>query len=208
MYKKKLIIITNNKPILIAGVDEVGCGALMGPIIASAVIFPPFNNQKKINVAGLVDSKTLNSKKRVKLYKDIQKYSLSWSIGVVSVSEIDKLNVLKARLLAMKRAVLNLSIIPDLILVDGNKAPFFKNIFYQCFIKGDVYIPIISAASIIAKVIRDRAMIILNTQYPQYGLNHNKGYPTNFHIQQLYFYGPTIYHRKTFSPVKHMIGKI
>lgn len=186
---------------LIAGVDEVGCGSLAGPVVAAAVIFYPISF-----ICKLADSKKLNKNQRSNLYKNITKYALTWSLGYVDVAEIDRFNIFNARLLAMKRAVNNLSIYPDLILVDGNTSPIFKKISYQCFNKGDAYIPIISAASIIAKVIRDRDMIILDTQYPKYGFSKNKGYPTAFHLQQLKLYGPILgHHRKSFAPIKYMM---
>lgn len=187
---------------LIAGVDESGCGSLVGSVIAAAVIFTSF--QVKL-VPGLADSKILNTKKRLKLYQDIKKHTLNWSLGYSSVEEIDHLNILQARLLAIKRAIYNLSIKPDLVLIDGNRSPDLKNIFYQCLIKGDKTVPIISAASIMAKVIRDYYISIIDSVYPEYGFSSHKGYPTNFHIKQLYLYGPTLFHRKSFAPIKYMI---
>lgn len=188
--------------ILIAGVDESGCGSLVGSVIAAAVILTPFQIQ---SIFGLKDSKVLHSKKRLSIYKNIIKHALTWSIGYSSVEEIENLNILQARLLAMKRAVHNLSIKPDLVLIDGNYAPNLENMFYQCFIKGDTMVPIISAASIIAKVTRDHEMLMLHTLYPKYGLIYHKGYPTSLHLKKLYLYGPTPYHRKTFSPIKYML---
>lgn len=186
---------------LIAGVDEAGCGSLVGPVIAAAVIFHPDQL-----IYGLTDSKTLSEKRRLNLYKKIIKYAINWSVGYANVNEIDQLNILNARLLAIKRAIKNLSIDPDLILVDGTRSPRFKKIFYQCFIKGDARIPIISAASIIAKVTRDYAMCMLDTQYPKYGFIKHKGYPTFFHIKQLKIYGPILgHHRQSYSPIKYMI---
>ncbi|URJ24193.1 ribonuclease HII [Blochmannia endosymbiont of Camponotus sp.] len=188
---------------LIAGVDESGCGSLVGSVIAAAVILHPIQP-----IFGLADSKTLNKNKRLHLYKNIIKNALSWSIGYADVTEIDRFNILEARLLAMKRAVHNLSVKPDLILIDGNRAPGFTEIPYQCFSKGDARIAVISAASIIAKVTRDQDMIILDAQYPKYGFAQNKGYPTFFHLQQLALYGPTLHHRKSFAPVKQVIFDI
>lgn len=198
-YNKNFLLEKRIK--LIAGVDESGCGSLVGPVIAAAVIF-----YSTPLIYGLADSKILSNHKRFNLYKKIIRYALTWSIGCASVIEIDRLNIFNARLLAMKRAVNNLSINPDLILVDGKHSPRFKKISYQCFCKGDVYIPIISAASIIAKVIRDRNMAMLDIWYPKYGFSQNKGYPTVFHLKQLKLYGPILkHHRKSFSPIKYMI---
>lgn len=199
VYKKNCLF---KKLILIAGVDESGCGSLIGSVVAAAVIFDPLQTQL---IPGLADSKTLNTKKRSALYKDIIKNALTWSLGYASAKEIDYLNILQARLLAIKRAVYSLSIKPDLVLIDGNQAPNLGNTSYQCFIKGDKTIPIISAASIIAKVARDHDMSILNDLYPKYGLIRHKGYPTKLHLKQLHMYGPTVYHRNSFSPIKHMI---
>lgn len=189
----------------IAGVDEVGCGSLVGSVVAASVILYPEIIMQKQLFFRLFDSKILNEKKRLRLYKSIQKYSFDWSVGYASVTEIDCLNILKARLLAMERSIYNLSVIPDLVLVDGNYVPRLKNIFCQCFVKGDSRIPMISAASIIAKVTRDKDMMILDNKYPKYRFAQNKGYPTNYHLQQLKLYGPTIYHRKSFAPIKYMI---
>lgn len=188
---------------LIAGVDEVGCGSLVGSVVAAAVIFHPDQL-----IYGLADSKVLSQRRRLDLYRKIVQYALAWSIGCANATEIDQLNILNARLLAMNRAVSNLSISPDLILVDGKYSPKFKKISYQCFCKGDAYIPIIGAASIIAKVTRDRDMIKLDMQYPEYGFAKHKGYPTVFHLKQLRLHGPILLHyRKSFSPVKNIMSK-
>ncbi|CAD83356.1 ribonuclease HII [Candidatus Blochmanniella floridana] len=195
----------SKKATIVAGVDEVGCGSLVGAVVASAVLML-YPDQEQL-FSGLIDSKALSNKKRLRFCNYIQKYSLHWSIGMVNVTEIDQLNIFQARLLSIKRAICNLSMIPDLVLIDGKHAPSLnKNILYQCFVKGDSRIPVISAASIIAKVTRDQAMMMLHTQYPKYGFHRNKGYATVFHLKQLDLYGPTIYHRKTFAPVKYMLS--
>lgn len=198
MYKKQYL---SQPSMLIAGVDEAGCGALAGSVIASAVILKPTSIQL---ISDLADSKMLGVKRRLKVYENILKNALTWSLGSANVIEIDSLNILQARLLAIKRAIDNLSITPDLVLIDGNYAVNLNNIYCQCFIKGDVVIPVISAASIIAKVVRDFSMICLDKKYPKYGFSRNKGYPTSFHIKQLKLYGPVLCHRKSFAPVKYM----
>lgn len=195
-------IYSSQKFKLTAGVDESGCGSLAGSVVASAVILTPIQIQL---IPRLADSKTVNVKERLKLYENIIKYALTWSLGCASIEEIDRLNILRARLLAMKRAIYNLSIKPDLVLIDGNHAPKLENITYQCIIKGDKTVPSISAASILAKVTRDYDISILDFLYPQYGFIRHKGYPTALHLKQLNLYGPTLYHRKSFSPVKYMI---
>lgn len=187
---------------LVAGVDESGCGSLVGSVVAAAVILTSLQVQL---IPGLADSKLLSQKKRFDLYKKIMKYSLTWSVGYSSILEIDQLNILQARLLAIKRAIYNLTIIPDLVLIDGNIAPNIKDISCQTLINGDKTTPIISAASIVAKITRDHDMLMLDCLYPQYGFLYNKGYPTNFHLKQLDCFGPTFYHRKSFAPVKYMI---
>ncbi|MXP51183.1 ribonuclease HII [Pantoea sp. SoEX] len=180
---------------LIAGIDEVGRGALVGRVVASAVIF---SSTKIIN--GLSDSKKLSEKKRTFLYKKIIQNSLAWSIGYSEAQEIDKINIFNATMLAMKRAVDNLSIIPDYILVDGNHCPNMS-IPTRAIVKGDCKVSEISAASIIAKVTRDREMIMLDSLYPQYGFAQHKGYPTKMHIENLKKHGITPYHRLSFKPV-------
>lgn len=196
-----------SKPLyLVAGVDESGCGALAGSVVAAAIIFKPMIRMPLISY--LADSKVLSKKQRLYAYKIIRKHALTWSLGSANVAEIDSLNILRARLLAIKRAVYNLSITPNLVLIDGNCAPTLNNMHYQCFIKGDVTVPVISAASIVAKVTRDFSMIFLDKKYPEYGFSQNKGYPTSFHLKQLKLYGPTLCHRKSFAPIKNLKLKI
>ena len=187
-------------PLPIAGVDEVGRGPLAGDVLAAAVIL-----QRKSEIPGLDDSKLMTPKKRKALYLSIKNNALCWSIGRASVAEIDKKNILKASLLAMDRAVQGLAVIPGYVLVDGNKLP---NWGYpsQAIIRGDKKIPEISAASIIAKVIRDQELEELDAIYPGYGFSRNKGYPTKEHLSALKKLGPTDVHRKSFEPVKRLLG--
>ncbi len=183
----------------IAGVDEAGRGPLAGPVIAAAVILDP--NQP---ISGLKDSKKLSEKKREQLFPLIQKHALAWAIGQATVEEIDQLNILQAALLAMQRAVAALTCLPDLALIDGNRCPLLP-CESQAIIAGDQTVPAISAASIIAKVTRDRAMLLLHEQFPQYGFNQHKGYPTSSHLKALNQHGPTPLHRRSFAPVANII---
>mgnify|MGYP006141366993 CR=1 FL=1 len=180
---------------IIAGVDEVGRGSLIGPVYAAAVIL-----NRSINKSFLKDSKTLSKKKREELYIYIKKNSI-WAIGKASVTEIEKINILYASLLAMKRAILKLKKKPSLILIDGNKLPKLKNYNLKYIIKGDTKIPSISAASIIAKVSRDKFITTLSRKYKNYGWNTNSGYGTKEHLRAIKKFGVTKYHRKTFSPI-------
>ncbi len=183
---------------IIAGVDEVGRGSLIGPVYAAAVIL-----NKKINKNLLKDSKSLSKKKREILNIYIKKNSL-WSIGIASLKEIERLNILNASLLAMKRAILKLKKKPNLILIDGNKLPDLKNYNLKYVIKGDKKIASISAASIIAKVSRDKFINNLSKKFKNYQWNSNFGYGTKKHLSALKKFGPTKYHRKNFSPVHKM----
>ena len=181
---------------LIAGVDEVGRGPLCGAVVAAAVILDP---EKPIE--GLTDSKKLTEKKRDLLFDEIKEKALAWALGRAEVEEIDELNILHASMLAMERAVNALSPAPDYALVDGNRCP---NLPCPCepVIKGDLTEPSISAASIIAKVTRDREMEELDEKYPGYGIAKHKGYPTKVHMEALEKLGPSEIHRKSFGPVK------
>ncbi len=183
----------------VAGVDEVGRGPLAGPVVAAAVILDP---QRPI--AGLMDSKALSEKKREQLSAIIKQHALAWAIGRAEVEEIDRINILQASLLAMRRAVAGLAIRPDLALVDGNKLPEL-DCPAEAIIKGDSKVPVISAASIIAKVARDHEMLELDVQYPGYGLAKHKGYPTRLHIQALAELGVSPIHRVSYKPVKQFL---
>ena len=184
----------------VAGVDEVGRGSLIGPVCAAAVIL-----NKKIDKTKLKDSKKLSKKNRNILEKYIKKNSL-WAIGYASLKEIEKLNILNASLLAMKRAIKKLKKKPSLILIDGNKIPKIKNYNLKYVIKGDEKIPQISAASIIAKVSRDRLISKISKKYMAYFWNRNAGYGTKNHLLAIKKYGITKHHRKTFKPIHNILS--
>lgn len=187
--------------LLLAGVDEVGRGPLAGPVVASAVILDP---EKPIE--GLADSKKISDKKRDLLFDEIRQKALAWSISRASVAEIDQLNILHASMLAMKRAIEALSPTPEYVLVDGNRCPQIS-IPCEAVIKGDDRVACISAASILAKVTRDREMIELDLEYPGYGLAKHKGYPTKAHIEALHKLGVNDLYRRSFKPVKEVLQK-
>ncbi len=180
---------------IIAGVDEVGRGSLVGPVYAAAVIL-----NKSINKNILKDSKSLAKYKREILSKYIKKNSM-WAIGIASVREIEKINILQASLLAMKRAVKKLKKKPTLVLIDGNKLPVIKNYKLKSIVKGDQKIPSISAASIIAKVTRDKMISALGKKFKGYYWDKNCGYGTKQHLKAIKNLGITSHHRKTFSPL-------
>ena len=182
----------------IAGVDEVGRGSLIGPVYAAAVIL-----KRSINKKLLKDSKSLTKNKREILSKYIKKNSI-WAIGKASVKEIEKINILNASLLAMKRAIKKLKKKPNLILIDGNKLPEIKNYKLKSIIKGDQKIPSISAASIIAKVTRDKVITNLGKKFKDYYWDKNYGYGTEQHLRAIKNLGITNHHRKTFSPISKM----
>lgn len=184
---------------LIAGVDEVGRGPLCGDVVTAAVILDP---NKPIE--GLTDSKKLTEKKREALFDIIKQNALAWSVARASVDEIDKLNILHATMLAMQRAVSGLKIKPNYVLVDGNRCPEF-GIQTQAVVKGDLLVAEISAASILAKVTRDREMVELDKLYPQYGLAQHKGYPTKSHLVAIETHGVNHLYRKSFAPIKKLL---
>ena len=183
---------------IIAGVDEVGRGSLIGPVYAAAVIL-----NKSINKKILKDSKKLSKSQREILAKYIKKNSI-WATGKATVKEIEKINILHASLLAMKRAIIKLKKKPSLVLVDGNKLPNIKNYKINFVIKGDQKIPSISAASIIAKVTRDKMISNLGKNFKDYNWNKNYGYGTKQHIKAIKRLGITPHHRKTFSPINKL----
>ena len=183
---------------IIAGVDEVGRGSLIGPVYAAAVIL-----NKSIKKKLLKDSKSLTKSKREILSRYIKKNSV-WAIGKASVKEIEKINILQASLLAMKRAIKKLKIKPTLTLIDGNKLPEMKNYKLRSIIKGDQKIPSISAASIIAKVTRDKIITNLGKKFKGYYWDQNYGYGTRQHLKAIKNFGITTHHRKTFSPINKL----
>lgn len=181
----------------IAGVDEAGRGPLVGSVVAAAVILDPNNP-----IEGLNDSKKLSEKKREKLFVEIQEKALAWAIAEASHTEIDEINILQASLLAMRRAVEALSISPEHVLVDGNKVPQGLMMSCDAIIGGDALHAEISAASILAKVTRDRDMVELDVQYPQFGFAKHKGYPTKAHFEAIAEHGVIDQHRRSYAPVK------
>lgn len=183
--------------ILVAGVDEVGRGPLAGPVVAAAVILDP-----NAPIAGLADSKKLGPARREALAMLIHARARAVGIAECCVEEIDRLNILHASLLAMQRAVAALGIVPARALIDGNRAPKLAGCEAQCIVGGDGLEPAISAASIVAKVHRDRLMIELHQRYPDYGFDRHKGYGTAFHLAALERLGPTSEHRRSFRPVR------
>ena len=185
---------------IIAGVDEVGRGSLVGPVYAAAVIL-----KEKINTKLLKDSKLLSKQDREKLNIYIKKNSY-WSIGKASVKEIEKLNILNASLLAMKRAIKKLNKQPNLVIIDGNKTPEIKNYNLKSMVKADQKIPSVSAASIVAKVSRDRLISKMSKKYVKYFWNKNAGYGTKDHLSAIKKFGITKYHRKTFHPIYNILS--
>ena len=183
-----------------AGVDEVGRGPLAGPVVAAAVILDP---RRPIN--GLDDSKKLSPQKRAALAMSIRERALAWALGRAEVDEIDRLNILQASLVAMRRAVEALPIAPLHALVDGNRCPDLA-CSCEAVVGGDASVAAISAASILAKVARDREMVELASRYPGYGLDRHKGYPTRAHIAALERLGVSAIHRRSFGPVKRLLA--
>lgn len=181
---------------LVAGVDEVGRGPLCGPVVTAAVILDPSRP-----ILGLNDSKKLSQVRREALFDEICEKALAWCIGRAEVEEIDTLNILHATMLAMQRAVEGLSVLPRLALIDGNRCPKLA-VPSAPVVQGDAKVPAIAAASILAKVSRDREMQSLDLDYPGYGFAAHKGYATAEHLEALYRLGPTPIHRRSFAPVR------
>lgn len=189
---------------VVAGVDEAGRGPLAGPVVAAAVVLDACRP-----IAGLRDSKCLSARERKALALQIRRRSRAFSLGFASPAEVDEHNILRASLLAMERAVLGLKLVPDLIRVDGRDAPRFANAprayAAEPVVRGDATVPCISAASILAKVCRDRLMQRLHRRYPGYGFDRNKGYPTPAHLAALARIGPCEIHRASFAPVRRLL---
>ncbi|AGN87260.1 MULTISPECIES: ribonuclease HII [Enterobacteriaceae] len=185
---------------LVAGVDEVGRGPLVGAVVTAAVILDP-----ERPIIGLNDSKKLSEKRRLSLCDEIKEKALAWSLGRAEPHEIDELNILHATMLAMQRAVAGLAIAPEFVLIDGNRCPALP-MPSLAVVKGDSRVAEISAASILAKVTRDAEMAELDIIFPQYGFAQHKGYPTAFHLERLAEHGATEHHRRSFAPVKRALG--
>jgi ribonuclease HII len=188
-------------PGLVAGVDEAGRGPLAGPVFAAAVMLDDL-----LPIKGLADSKKLTPKKREHLYEIIKAQALCFCVATASVEEIDQLNILQATLLAMQRAVKGLRLKPSKVLVDGNRLPVL-DIRAEAIVKGDATVPSISAASILAKVERDRWCVEVDAQFPNYGFLTHKGYGTQVHLRALQEHGPCVLHRRSFAPVAKLLGK-
>lgn len=190
--------------IWICGVDEVGRGPLAGAVVAGAVVLDPDNP-----IAGLKDSKKLSAARREFLFEQIQLKAKAWGIGEASPAEIDQINILQATMLAMRRAIEDLTTRlggwPDKALIDGNRCPELP-IAAEAIVKGDTKEPAISAASILAKVTRDRQMMVLHERHPEYGFAKHMGYPTEAHLAALQQYGACSEHRRTFSPVRNVLA--
>jgi len=185
----------------VAGVDEAGRGPLAGPVVAGAVILDPHNP-----IDGLQDSKRLTAARREVLYVEIQKKALAWAVASADVGEIDRINILQATMLAMQRAVEALQPAAEHALIDGNRCPVLA-CPAQAIVKGDSRVAAISAASIMAKVTRDREMLSLDLQYPGYGLAQHKGYPSKAHIEALENLGVTPIHRRSYAPVRRVMKR-
>ncbi|ATF86989.1 ribonuclease HII [Burkholderia gladioli] len=184
---------------IVCGVDEAGRGPLAGPVVAAAVILDPARP-----ILGLDDSKALSAKKRELLYHEIVAHSRAWCVASASVEEIDTLNILHATMLAMRRAVEGLSLLPTLAKIDGNRCPTL-GIRSEAIVGGDALVPSISAASIIAKVTRDRLLVDLHANFPHYGFDVHAGYGTPKHLAALREHGPCEHHRRSFAPVREAL---
>ncbi|MBD1555974.1 ribonuclease HII [Vibrio sp. S9_S30] len=185
---------------IFAGVDEVGRGPLVGDVVTAAVILDPNNP-----IEGLTDSKKLSEKKRLALFPEIKEKALAWAVGRCSPEEIDELNILQATMVAMQRAIVGLELQPDFVLIDGNRLPELS-MDALAVVKGDLRVAEISAASIIAKVVRDAEMEALDKLHPEFGFANHKGYPTKAHFEAIEKHGVIAEHRKSFKPVKRALG--
>lgn len=199
--QQTLILAANEGGLLIAGVDEVGRGPLIGAVVTAAVILDPAKP-----IAGLADSKKLTEKKRLALAEEIRDKALAWSLGRCEPHEIDELNILRATMVAMQRAVAGLKVPPQHVMVDGNRTPRFS-VAATAVVKGDALVPAISAASILAKVTRDAEMFALHERHPQYGFDSHKGYPTAAHLAALREHGPLPEHRRSYAPVREALAR-
>lgn len=188
-------------PGLVAGVDEAGRGPLAGPVVAAAVIL-----DDRAPIKGLADSKKLSARQRERLYDEIRAKALCCSVAQASVEEIDRLNILHATMLAMQRAVQGLRLKPAKVLVDGNRLPPL-DVLAEAIVSGDALVPAISAASILAKVTRDRLLDELHQSHPEYGFDRHKGYGTALHLQALQAHGPLPEHRRSFAPVARALAE-
>lgn len=180
-----------------AGCDEAGRGCLAGPVVAASVILPDDFEHEWLN-----DSKQVSEKRRIVLRDFIKEHAIAWGVGIVSPQEIDEINILNASFLAMHRAVDDLFIRPELLVIDGNRFNSYQGIPHECIIKGDGKYLNIAAASILAKTYRDDIMNDLHNEFPMYDWKKNKGYPTKFHRKMITEFGDTIYHRKSFKLLK------
>ena len=185
-------------PATVCGIDEAGRGPLAGPVVAAAVILDPARP-----IAGLNDSKKLSAKKRDFLADEIRQHAIAWAVAEASVEEIDRINILQASLLAMRRAVEGLKIQPETALIDGNRCPQLA-CPAEAIVGGDGKVASIAAASILAKTVRDAGMLVLHAEYPMYGFDRHMGYPTALHLQALREHGPSPVHRRSYAPVAQL----
>ena len=188
-----------SQALIVCGVDEAGRGPLAGPVYAAAVILDASRS-----IDGLADSKKLSEKRREALAQEIKRHAAAWAVATASAAEIDELNILRATLLAMRRAVQALSVVPQEVLVDGLYCPD-TGLPSRAIVKGDSSVAEISAASILAKTARDHAMLQLHERYPQYGFDGHKGYPTAAHLEALRRFGVSCEHRRSFGPVRKLL---
>jgi len=186
---------------MICGIDEAGRGPLAGPVFAAAVVLGPSHG-----ICGLADSKLLSPARRAELAALIRQHAAAWSLGSATVAEIDELNILRATLLAMRRALDALQVAPSEVLVDGLHCPDTSRPV-RAIVRGDRWVPEISAASILAKTARDAAMLELHALYPDYGFDRHKGYPTRAHLRALHAYGVSAVHRQSFAPVREVLQR-